>query len=148
MLPLHEIPQTAEECVCEAFEILRRGHSLHPSPPACRCRWRQHICKVGTTRQGCSVKDVEHDLGECSLNELAGSPGGKTLSLVKCSFFLAGMTRYNGSVASTSVCCVPPEVTTTDHIIASPRALSKRPDVTRLCLYGMARTTLHADKVT
>jgi hypothetical protein len=48
----------------------------------------QHICTVGTTRQGCIIMDVEHVLGERSLYDLvcAGSPGGET-SLVEVLVF-------------------------------------------------------------
>jgi hypothetical protein len=145
-LPLRETPPTATECVRETFEYLRRGHSLHH--PACRCRDRGEYCSVGTTGQGRSIKDVERELGVCSLYGLVRA-GGETLPLVQVLVRLAGMTLYdNNNALSSALCCVPTEINSADDILAAARALYPRPyigsetgmgDLARLESRGLVR---------
>jgi hypothetical protein len=137
-LPLRETPPTATECVRETFEYLRRGHSLHH--PACRCRDRGEYCSVGTTGQGRSIKDVERELGVCSLYGLVRA-GGETLPLVQVLVRLAGMTLYDKNNAlSSSLCCVPTEINTAADILAAARALYPRPYIgSETCLGDLAR---------
>jgi hypothetical protein len=145
-LPLSEIPPTAEECVREAFEFLRRGHSLHHPACSCSCRWRSGCyCAVGTTGQGRSVKDIERELGVCSLYGLVRA-GGETLPLVEVLVRFAGMTLYRGGVLSSAVCCVPPEVTTAEDIVAAARSLYPRPYIcTETCMGDLARLETQGD---
>ena len=148
-LPFRERETTAEECVRGTFEFLLRGHSLHHQSCRCLCKWRRHsedYCSVGTTGQGRSVKDVEHELGVRSLYGLV-SAGGETLPLIQVLVRFAGMTLYNNTslqqhstTISSPLCCVPPEIKTEEDIVSAARALYPRPYIsTETCMGDLAR---------
>ena len=141
-LPFRATAPTAEECVRETFDFLRRGHSLHHPSCHCICKWRKHAeeyCSVGTTGQGRSIKDVERELGVDSLYGLVCA-GGETLPLIQALVRFAGMTLYNNNDISSPLCCVPPEITTADDIVSAARALYPRPYISmETCTGDLAR---------
>ena len=114
--------QTAEHYVRETFRFLQRGHSLYH--PECHCR-NNGYCNVGTTGQGRSVREIEHELGVRSLYGLIEA-GGELMPLMEVLVRLAGLRLHASNFLSSPVCCVPPEIKTADHIVEAARALYPR----------------------